>query len=369
MINRLQPSLCENHGKLIPLGKQPVQKYFLRNFTLVTALLLIASLSWSGTTAAEICSSNDYELSTQAEVDALGAAGCDIISGYLYIRSSTDITNLNGLANITSVGWSLEIWHNDALVNLDGLANITSVGGSLVVSENNVLTNLDGLANITSVSWGLQINENPALTNLDGLANIPSVGGDLRIFFNSALNNLDGLSNITSVRGDLSIDSNREIINLDGLANITSVGGDLYIGNNDALARCEGVALLLGWPSGPPEDGVDGTIYVGRNSSGCNSIAAVLSSYIPPSISRSFNALLQAVQNVRGAGSSQQQATSDSSANAGVARELAKREGAAAQSKTAAATREPASIPAMPNYLMLIMSCLVGLLGLRRLRA
>ena len=60
MINRLQPSLCENHGKLIPLGKQPVQKYFLRNFTLVTALLLIASLSWSGTTAAEICSSNDY---------------------------------------------------------------------------------------------------------------------------------------------------------------------------------------------------------------------------------------------------------------------------------------------------------------------
>ena len=285
------------------------------------------------------------ELSTQAKVDALGAAGCDIISGYLYIRSSTDITNLNGLANITSVGWSLEIWHNDALVNLDGLANITSVGGNLVVSENNVLT------------------------NLDGLANIPSVGGDLRIFFNSALNNLDGLSNITSVRGDLSIDSNREIINLDGLANITSVGGDLYIGNNDALARCEGVALLLGWPSGPPEDGVDGTIYVGRNSSGCNSIAAVLSSYIPPSISRSFNALLQAVQNVRGAGSSQQQATSDSSANAGVARELAKHEGAAAQSKTAAATREPASIPAMPNYLMLIMSCLVGLLGLRRLRA
>jgi len=309
------------------------------------------------------------ELSTQAKVDALGAAGCDIISGYLYIRSSTDITNLNGLANITSVGWSLEIWHNDALVNLDGLANITSVGGSLVVSENNVLTNLDGLANITSVSWGLQINENPALTNLDGLANIPSVGGDLRIFFNSALNNLDGLSNITSVRGDLSIDSNREIINLDGLTNITSVGGDLYIGNNDALARCEGVALLLGWPSGPPEDGVDGTIYVGRNSSGCNSIAEVLSSYIPPSISRSFNALLQAVQNVRGAGSSQQQATSDSSANAGVARELAKHEGAAAQSKTAAATREPASIPAMPNYLMLIMSCLVGLLGLRRLRA
>ena len=178
-----------------------------------------------------------------------------------------------------------------------------------------------------------------------------------------------GATGCDRIRGYLRINSATDITNLDGLANLTSVGGYLNINTNAALARCEGVALLLGWPSGPPKDGVDGSIYVGRNSSGCNGISEVLSSYIPPSISRSFNALLQAVQNVRGAGSSQQQATSDSSANAGVARELAKHEGAAAQSKTAAATREPASIPAMPNYLMLIMSCLVGLLGLRRLRA
>ena len=41
---------------------------------------------------------------TQAEVDALGATGCDSVSGDLRIENSSDITNLDGLANITSVG-------------------------------------------------------------------------------------------------------------------------------------------------------------------------------------------------------------------------------------------------------------------------
>ena len=44
-------------------------------------------------------------------------------------QNSSDITNLDGLANITSVGGDLDIYYNDALTNLDGLANLTSVGG------------------------------------------------------------------------------------------------------------------------------------------------------------------------------------------------------------------------------------------------
>ena len=95
-----------------------------------TALLLIASLSWSGTAAAAACSSTDYALTTQAEVDAFGATGCDSVVGYLYIANSSDITNIDGLANLTSVGGSLSIYNNAALTNLDGLANITSVGGA-----------------------------------------------------------------------------------------------------------------------------------------------------------------------------------------------------------------------------------------------
>ena len=82
-----------------------------------------------------------------------------------------------------------------------------------------------------------------------------------------------------------------------------------------------------------------------------------------------FNALLQAVQATRGANGDQQApATSGSSAGADVARQLAKQEGAIVEAKAAGKAGEPASIPTMPDYLMLMLACLAGLLGLQQLR-
>lgn len=82
-----------------------------------------------------------------------------------------------------------------------------------------------------------------------------------------------------------------------------------------------------------------------------------------------FNALLQAVQATPGAGNDQQaQAASGSSAGADVARQLAKQEGAIVQAKAAGKAGEPTSIQTMPYYLMLMLACLAGLLGLRQLR-
>ena len=132
-------------------------------------LLAVASLGWTGWAAAAACSSTNYELNTQAEVDALGATGCDSISRYLLI-SGTDITNLDGLANITSVGGDLDIQNNATLTNLDGLANLTSVEG-LSIYNNDALTNLDGLASsLTSAGGYLTIYDNANLTNLDAQA-------------------------------------------------------------------------------------------------------------------------------------------------------------------------------------------------------
>ena len=81
----------------------------LRPFA-AACLVAVASLGWTGWAVAAACSSTNYDLNTQAEVDALGATGCDSVSGYLYIRNSTDITNLDGLASITSVGGYLSIY-------------------------------------------------------------------------------------------------------------------------------------------------------------------------------------------------------------------------------------------------------------------
>ena len=97
---------------------------------IVARLLVLLPLFWVGGVWAVDCP-RDYYLESQAEVDALGATGCDRILGSLYIGNSTDITNLDGLANITSVGGDLTICSNSALTNLDGLATLTSVGGNL----------------------------------------------------------------------------------------------------------------------------------------------------------------------------------------------------------------------------------------------
>ena len=263
-------------------------------------MLVLLPLLWVEGVWAVDCPDTNYNLSIQAEVDALGATGCDRVSGNLTIIYST-ITNLDGLANITSVGGNLYFVENVALTNLDGLANLTSVGGYLALAlhpslihldglanltsvggylylYSNGANNLDGLANLTSVGGYLQINNNSALTNLDGLASLTSLGGELVIAENNALTNLDGLANITIVGGDLEIVGNNALTNLDGLANITIVGGDLDILGNNALTNCQGVAVVLGWPGGPPDDSVARGINIDANGAGCNSLDQVLAS-------------------------------------------------------------------------------------------
>jgi hypothetical protein len=56
------------------------------------------------------------------------------------------------------------------------------------------------------------------------------------------------------------------------------VGEFLQIFSNAALTNCQGIALLLGWPNGPPDDSVGGEITIQSNSTGCNSVEQVLAS-------------------------------------------------------------------------------------------
>ena len=217
----------------------------LRPFA-IACLVAVASLGWTGWATAAACSVTDHELTTQAEVDALGATGCDSVLGYLYIIDDTDITNLDSLASITSVGGDLNIAGNAALTNLNGLANLTGVGGTLYIYQNDALTNLDSLANITSVEGDLYIAGNAALTDLNGLTNITSLEGSLSILENTALTNIDGLTNLTSVGDTLYIYKNDALTNLDGLASLARVEDSLRIYRNGALINLDGLASLTG---------------------------------------------------------------------------------------------------------------------------
>ena len=242
--------------------------------------LLFASLVGSSGAWAVDCPQNSYSFTTQAQVDAF-PQNCDSVLDHLQVANSTDITNIDALANLTSMGGNLSIQENAALTNLRGLAKLTSVGGFLDIYDNDLLTNLEGLANLTSVGSFLYLDGNAALINLDGLANLTSLGTRLWIYDNDLLTNIDGLANLTSVTG-LYIYSNDLLTNLDGLANLTSVGSFLYIIYNTALTNCQGLAPVLGWPSGPPADSVGGEISIGRNATGCNSVEEILASYSKP---------------------------------------------------------------------------------------
>jgi titin len=82
----------------------------------------------------------------------------------------------------------------------------------------------------------------------------------------------------------LDMRSNHALTNLDGLRSLTNVGGNFYISYNNALTNCQGIAPVLGWPNGPPDDSVDGSIDISQNNgTECDSIEAVLASVSGPS--------------------------------------------------------------------------------------
>src|ERR1044071_4662852 len=129
--------------------------------------------------------------------------------------------------NYTSVTGSLIIQEVSAgnITNLNGLSELTSIEGDLTIgfglNGNTALANLDGLSNLTSVGWTVSISRNSALQNIAGLSKLISIGQSLSIINNSVLSNLDGLLGIRSLQS-LYIENN-PVSNINGLMNLTSV--------------------------------------------------------------------------------------------------------------------------------------------------
>ena len=104
----------------------------------------------------------------------------------------------------------------------------------------------------------------------------------INIVGNDSLANVDGLRGVSQVT-NLSIRSNPALLNLDGLVDLEEVTGTLVVQGNSSLGNCEGLAPVLGWPDGPPNDSVSGTVTISSNAAGCNSISDVVNSVTAPS--------------------------------------------------------------------------------------
>ncbi|MFN0015198.1 MAG: right-handed parallel beta-helix repeat-containing protein, partial [Saprospiraceae bacterium] len=213
-------------------------------------------------------------LTSQAEVDAfaLNYPNCTMMSGNVTINDgdfSANITNLNGLSNLTSIGGSLRlslgcdgltdlsglnnlttidvdlfIFDCDALINLNGLNNLTSIGRELDIYSSDALVNFTGLDNLLTIGEDAEIHSNDVMTSLDGFVSLHSVGGRISLYDNALLTNLDGFGALTTIEDNISIFDNATLTNLNGLINVTSLVDNIYLSNNAALTSLTGLDNL-----------------------------------------------------------------------------------------------------------------------------
>jgi len=272
----------------------------MKKLTLVVLSIIIVPLI----VISQPCLPEGITFETQAQIDSfqINHPNCTEIEGNVYIGvwGGTDITNLNGLNVLTSIGGSVEIKGNDFLSSLSGLDNLTSIGGDVIIEYNDTLTTLTGLDNVNPNSINdLFITNNPLLSacNVQSICDyLVSPNGTINIYDNDmgcnsppeiandcgitlpclpygnyyfytqndvddfAINypnctelegivsivgdditNLNGLIVLTSFIDDLEIFHNDALASLSGLDNVTSIGDDLKIHNNGALTSLSGL--------------------------------------------------------------------------------------------------------------------------------
>jgi hypothetical protein len=226
----------------------------MKTYILFVALAILSKL----TTFSQGCLPEGITFTTQEQIDSfqVNYPGCTEIEGSVTINSyNPDITNLNGMSVITSIGGTLEIQSLSALENLNGLASLQHVGVNLSILWNALLTDLSGLEMLSSVGGVITVSNNPALTSLNGIGSLSQVDA-VEINGNNVLTNLDALNLLDHIPGNITINANAMLSDITGLENITSIGTALSILNSPGLTNLHGLESL---------DSIGGALFISVN--------------------------------------------------------------------------------------------------------
>jgi hypothetical protein len=213
----------------------------------------------------------DIVFLTQQQIDDFGEKEYTSIIGSVTVGDTrylpSDITNLNGLGKIITIGKDLNIIHNNELEDFEGLHNLISIGEEFWIQSNENLTNVDQLNSLTSVGSleirgnrslhningfsklsggidGILISGNASLTQVDGLLGLSTISDILIVSANASLLNIDGFMNTIDVQGGLIIQENSSLTNIDGLGNLSNIDGGLIISSNPILSNIDGLHKL-----------------------------------------------------------------------------------------------------------------------------
>ena len=176
--------------------------------------------------------------------DLSGLSSLRTIFGTLEINEANNLENLSGLESIDTIHGDLLLYSNTKLENIWGLSSLKSIGNNLAIGGNSILNSLDGLESLQQIKGNLYVGGNLTLKNIDGLSSLESINGLLSFFFNAELENLNGLKSLKSVRSDFFISYNFKLKSLNSLNQLEFVGGSIEINGNDQLTDLSGFGCL-----------------------------------------------------------------------------------------------------------------------------
>jgi hypothetical protein len=114
------------------------------------------------------------------------------VDDYALERDSS-LRNLDGFG-APAIGTWLKFYDCDALTDLAGLASLTTIDGSLVFDDDDALTTLAGTEALRTINESLWIENNDGLTDVSALEGVEWLGNDFIVRDNPALATADVLA-------------------------------------------------------------------------------------------------------------------------------------------------------------------------------
>ena len=235
-----------------------IKKYFLEKSKIGLLLMSFWCISSLTTQAQDHVYEGDISVSTQANVDALGASGgalegsiTKIIGNVVIEGSVTDLSIFSAIDTITGYLRVSGLTQLRALSQASGsgdyvgLTNLKMVGGyfivgrgqtsSLIGSSNTSLDSVGYFPRLDSIGGSFEIRDN---TSLDAVGSFPvlrSVGGRFRLRDNDRLLHIPDFDGLVQTGQEITIEENERLITVGSFPRLEIIGGDLNFTNNPKL--------------------------------------------------------------------------------------------------------------------------------------
>ncbi len=193
------------------------------------------------------------------------------VEDHLSISSCNNLTNLIGLENLYSVGKTFNIYYNNQLESTTGLVSLSLIGNSLSIKSNDNLVGISSFNQLFFIGRDLIIEGNDPLESIEAFTSLTNIGRHFSFIRNHMVTDFSEFSNLESIGGDIKISINNSLESLTGLDNIDPNSiEDLSISYNESLNDCdvESICAYLVSPSGD--------VNISNNRVGCSSILQIL---------------------------------------------------------------------------------------------